>query len=121
MFKTLLTFLFLITTTYANPIHNGQGTLYIPGPGACGLTNNVNEFVVSIYPAAFIDNNGKLCGTQVTIKNPQNGATAIATIVDECLKCSTNDLDLSPAVFFALQKGNTQVGSGRVPISWMRL
>ncbi|EIW67651.1 hypothetical protein M231_02655 [Tremella mesenterica] len=130
MFKTLLLWYLILLSVSAVPTeiekrarvtHIVEGTLYIPGTGACGFTNTVNDLVVALYPSAFIDYKGKNCGEKVKITNRQNGAVVMAIIADECQTCSTNGLGLSPAVFFALQEGSQQVGSGRLPVSWVTL
>lgn len=46
----------------------------------------------------------------MTITNTQNGKTAQAFVADECPTCDYGSLDMSPALFGALNNGNYDEG-----------
>ncbi|ETW75344.1 Non-catalytic module family EXPN protein [Heterobasidion irregulare TC 32-1] len=97
---------------------SGQGTFYVPGLGACGVTNTGSDLIVAISAARF-DSTGTanpnlnpLCGKRITANF--QGKSVTATVVDRCPGCAVNDLDFSPAAFDALADPSL----GRIDISW---
>ncbi|KAB5588833.1 putative effector protein [Ceratobasidium theobromae] len=87
-------------------VHNGWATWYNPSEdiGACGEKHNDNELVAAIghtlYKDMMVDgnpNHGKACGK--TAKVTWKGKSVNVKIVDMCMACGYNDIDLSPAAF----------------------
>jgi hypothetical protein len=70
-------------------------TWYDVGMGACGWTNKPSDFVVAVNKAQY--DAGGHCGQRIEIR--ANGKTAIAQVVDECMGCTHNGLDLSKGLF----------------------
>lgn len=97
-------------------MHSGQATYYAVGLGACGWTNSDSEFVVALNQPQYERNNGGNCGQTLRICNEGNGNCQTATVVDECPGCADGSLDMSPALFSALNNGN--MDAGVFPISW---
>ncbi|KAI1005014.1 hypothetical protein K3495_g3208 [Podosphaera aphanis] len=91
-----------------------QASWYNTGLGACGQTSNDEQMVVAL-PFSIADSN---CLRSITVKNPSypNFPSVIATVVDKCMNCANMDLDVSPAVFKALNAGD--LGAGRIHIEW---
>jgi hypothetical protein len=83
------------TSVIAKRFHNAEMTWYDVGLGACGWTNKASDFVVAVNKAQY--GGGELCGQQVRIR--ANGKTAIAQVVDECMGCTHDGLDLSHDLF----------------------
>jgi expansin (peptidoglycan-binding protein) len=50
------------------------------------------------------------CGQSMTITNIANGRAVEAYVADECPTCSYGSLDMSPALFSALNDGNLDAG-----------
>lgn len=61
-------------------------------------------------------NNNPKCGTTINIQNPATGNQATATIVDTCQACADEDIDVSPAVFEAVDPNG--LGDGRIKVNW---
>ncbi|EIM88869.1 uncharacterized protein STEHIDRAFT_145693 [Stereum hirsutum FP-91666 SS1] len=88
---------------------NNTGTLFnfIPGLGACGLTNtsdqsvaSVSQTIFSTFPGATANpNDNPICTHNVTITS--NGTTVTAQIVDFCPTCDEFRIGLSPGAFAA--------------------
>lgn len=67
-------------------------------PSFCGTTNNgLTEFVLAMSQGIITESD---CGRSVTIT--LNGVTKTGTIVDKCVGCDHNSIDLSRALFEAL-------------------
>jgi hypothetical protein len=67
-------------------------------PSSCGTTNNgLTELVLALPHGIMTDSD---CGRSVTIS--YNGITKIGTVVDKCMGCDNNSIDLSQALFEAL-------------------
>ncbi|KAG7093151.1 hypothetical protein E1B28_009434 [Marasmius oreades] len=89
----------------ASTTHTGDVTFYTPGLGACGHTNNANEFVAAAaapvfdtFPGATANpNNNPICGKQTTVT--YQGKSVTVTLVDRCPGCGNGGIDLSPAAF----------------------
>ncbi|MEV7089042.1 RlpA-like double-psi beta-barrel domain-containing protein [Streptomyces sp. NPDC093085] len=94
----------------------GQATWYNTGLGACGWYNNDSELVVAIstdlYGSYPNPNNSPQCGRQLRVNGPLGSVTV--TVVDKCMSCATNDVDLSPAAFSRIGDLN----AGRINVSW---
>ncbi|KAJ7208973.1 RlpA-like double-psi beta-barrel-protein domain-containing protein-containing protein [Mycena pura] len=85
--------------------HQGDITFYTPGLGACGQVNTADQLVVAVNAAVFDSfpgatanpNLNPICGHQLRVNF--NLHTIITTVVDRCVACGPNDIDLSPAAF----------------------
>lgn len=112
-----------------------RATFYSPsvGIGACGWQNTDEELVVALNAPQYALNADHNCGQSVRITNEQvsfalsiviflaadirqNGNQEIAKVVDLCPGCNDGDLDMSPALFGALN--NNDFDQGVFPISW---
>ncbi|KAL4400903.1 hypothetical protein ACI68E_002227 [Malassezia pachydermatis] len=84
----------------------GQATYYVPGVGSCGKNSTKSDMIVAVshslydQKAAKNPNENPLCGK--TIQASYNGKSINVTVVDRCVGCQENDLDLSPAAFAEL-------------------
>ncbi|VUC25617.1 unnamed protein product [Clonostachys rosea] len=109
----LTKFLFATFFSSAAIAREGKMTWYNPGVGACGKTNNDNDIVVAIgvpHWHAANPNNDPNCQKKVTIHH--GSKTVTARVVDKCMSCGRNNIDVSPAVFKKfgpLSKGHFQV------------
>ncbi|TFK41128.1 RlpA-like double-psi beta-barrel-protein domain-containing protein-containing protein [Crucibulum laeve] len=74
---------------------NARLTRYKAGRGACGGVNTDSDFIVALNAPQW--DGGSHCYKTVTIT--YSGKTASAQIVDECLGCPPNALDLSDGLF----------------------
>ncbi|GJE88387.1 hypothetical protein PsYK624_044700 [Phanerochaete sordida] len=92
--------------------HQGRGTWYDTGLGACGW-NNVNSDTVVALPAGAYAS-GAHCGQHLTVKNVETGATASATVADMCPGCGPNDIDMTPGLFQQLGS----LDAGVLTVSW---
>lgn len=104
----------------------GQMTFYNPAQGACGKVNGDNDAVMAISHGIFDEhqapgdnpNNNELCGRKIRAHrfNEKTGkdASIVVTIVDKCLGCAYNDIDVSPAMFEKL----ADPAKGRVNVEW---
>lgn len=96
----------------------GEMTYYAPGLGSCGATSTESDLVVAISASKMNSggnpSNNPLCFTHITITNPE-GISQDATIVDTCMGCAEDDIDVSPTVFQAFGS----LDEGRIPgIQW---
>jgi len=92
-------------------------TRYVAGRGACGGFNSDNDFIVALNRPEW--DNGAHCYDSITIT--YKGKTAQAQIVDECMGCPPNALDLSNGLFAYFEDplsgvfyGDWTYGSGAV-------
>ncbi|KAF9453787.1 hypothetical protein P691DRAFT_812400 [Macrolepiota fuliginosa MF-IS2] len=78
------------------PVKRGGATFtwFHPGQGACGGHNGDSDFIVAI--SHLIWNNGAHCGDSITIT--YEGKSVQATVVDECMGCDSDHIDLSPGL-----------------------
>ncbi|MFJ7998423.1 RlpA-like double-psi beta-barrel domain-containing protein [Streptomyces sp. NPDC096310] len=94
----------------------GQATWYNTGLGACGWYNNDSELVVAISVAQYGNypnpNNSPQCGRQIRVNGPLG--SVVVRVVDKCMGCATNDVDLSPTAFSRIGDLN----AGRINVSW---
>ncbi|KAH6897360.1 Non-catalytic module family expansin [Thelonectria olida] len=114
IFKTLLLALpalALAAPTSINPRSTGSMTWYTPGLGACGQNNGENELVCAMS-AGLYDANSP-CGKSIKITGPAGSVTV--KVVDRCVGCAYDDIDLSPAAF---QKAIGELGIGRKNAQW---
>jgi len=71
------------------------------------------DMIVALPEADWDD--GAHCGKTISITHSTNGKTHSATVADMCPGCGSGSLDMSPALFTALNGGLT---SGTFPESW---
>ncbi|KAI8151640.1 Allergen Asp f 7 [Colletotrichum sp. SAR 10_65] len=96
----------------------GVMTWFNPSLGSCGRTNGDNDMVVAISHITMGDaggnpNNNPNCGKTITIS--RGGITKTATIVDKCMGCGVDHIDVSPAVFRAF----ADLGAGKIgDVKW---
>ncbi|KAB8304491.1 hypothetical protein EYC80_003880 [Monilinia laxa] len=106
-------------------IFTGDLTYYAPALGACGITSSSTESICAvshiIFDAASTSSNpnaNPLCGKKIRItRQRESGSgnnTVDVTVVDRCVGCKAEDLDLSLTVFKKL----AQEAEGRVIGSW---
>ncbi|RAL68142.1 hypothetical protein DID88_008854 [Monilinia fructigena] len=106
-------------------IFTGDLTYYAPALGACGITSSSTESICAvshiIFDAASTGSNpnaNPLCGKKIRItRQKESGSgnnTVDVTVVDRCVGCKAEDLDLSLTVFKRL----AQEAEGRVIGSW---
>jgi expansin (peptidoglycan-binding protein) len=91
---------------------NGDLTYYQPGLGSCGETSTEADHIVALAPAQFVKD-PNACGKtiQITIAG---GKTATAKVVDKCMGCSDDSIDVSSSVFTQL----AELTVGRAQIEW---
>jgi len=92
------------------PVKRGGGatlTWFNPGLGACGGHNGDNDFIIAI--SHIIWNGGSHCGDTVTIS--YRGKSVQATVVDECMGCDPNHIDLSPGLLHHIAGPGTDMVS----------
>lgn len=103
----------------------GDITYYAPGLGACGITSTSSDAICAvshiIYDAASTGSNpnaNPLCGKKIRISryNEAVGAerSIDVTVVDRCVGCKADDLDLSVTYFDKL----AEEAQGRVTATW---
>ncbi|RLV93214.1 hypothetical protein JA1_002649 [Spathaspora sp. JA1] len=101
---------------------SGQGTYYNPDMGACGIVNSDSDYIVAIshsmFDAAMIDgnpNHNPICGKR--IRAYYGGKSVDVSIVDRCVGCAPDDLDLSPVAFDQI----ADPALGRIELTWQWL
>lgn len=92
----------------ASAITIGTAGLFIPVLTSCGLLPPLFENTARV-PAAAFDAHG--CGTEIEVE--AGGQTVTAKVTDRCGACASGDIDLSPAAFNKIAKGE-----GRVNVNW---
>ncbi|GAA5834712.1 hypothetical protein JCM5353_007436 [Sporobolomyces roseus] len=88
--------------------HEGEGTWYAPGLGACGndATNDspivaVSHLLYDSFPGHTTNPNlNPICGQK--IRATYKGKTVDVTVQDRCTGCAWGDLDFSPSIFSQL-------------------
>ncbi|BEI80623.1 hypothetical protein CcaverHIS002_0111520 [Cutaneotrichosporon cavernicola] len=87
------------------------------GSVACSSTKYSNsDAIVAIASQQY---SSSVCGKQVRITDQSTGNTVEATIVDECMSCQNNQLDLTPSLWSQLHGQSTSgENDGEFPISW---
>jgi hypothetical protein len=95
----------------------GDITYYTAGLGACGWTNDGDtENVVALpYELMGTQSNGNpYCGQYITIQCTATGKTTTAKVVDKCMGCHGDSIDLSNAAFLDLD----DLAVGRTTATW---
>ncbi|KAK0106975.1 hypothetical protein ONS95_003690 [Cadophora gregata] len=93
----------------------GDITYYEAGLGACGETTDGSVDKVIALPVGMMgaqSNGNPYCGKTVTIK--KGSKTTTATVVDKCMGCKGNSIDLSNAAFLELAEFDV----GRTTATW---
>jgi len=94
----------------------GDITFYTAGLGACGVTSNGATDDVIALPVGMMgpqSNGNPFCGLKVTIKNGDK--TAHGTVLDKCMGCANDAIDLSNHLFDQLGAES----AGRIPgVEW---
>lgn len=94
---------------------SGDITYYEAGLGACGDYSNGNTTRVIALPVGMMgaqSNGNPFCGMTVTIN--RNGKSTVATVVDKCMGCVGNSIDLSNLAFEDL----ADFALGRTQATW---
>lgn len=94
---------------------NGDITYYEAGLGACGWTTDgeTDDVIALSHLLMGTQSNGNpYCGKTVTIK--LGSKTIIAKVVDKCMGCEINAIDLSNHAFNQL----ADFGVGRTKAEW---
>ncbi|KAI8139214.1 hypothetical protein BJV82DRAFT_255222 [Fennellomyces sp. T-0311] len=99
--------------------HQGKGTFYDAEAhvAACGKTHVNTERVVALSAKRMGDDkssNNENCGKRVLISGPSGGEQVEAEVVDFCMTCDDDGLDMTPAVFEKISDFSSQ----DVPIKW---
>ncbi|KAH6652845.1 riboflavine-aldehyde-forming enzyme [Truncatella angustata] len=89
---------------------SGDMTYYAPGLGSCGGTNSESDAVVALSYEQY--NGANPCGKTISIT--LNGKTIPATVVDKCMGCTVDAIDVSPSVFEQL----ASLDVGRTVVTW---
>ncbi|KLJ09196.1 hypothetical protein EMPG_15378 [Blastomyces silverae] len=99
--------------------YTGDLTYYDPGLGACGIESAAGEPVCAVsqylYDAVAVGTNpnaNPLCGKRVRLRRA--GRSVDVTVVDRCVGCQPNDIDVSLSVFTQLALEE----HGRVDVQW---
>ena len=80
----------------------GDITYYEAGLGACGFTNDgsVDKIVALPHGLMGTQSNGNpYCGRMITVKCTSTGKTTTAKVMDKCMGCIGDSIDLSNAAF----------------------
>ncbi|KAI9641407.1 hypothetical protein NHQ30_010209 [Ciborinia camelliae] len=79
--------------------NSGDLTYYEVGLGACGWVNHDSEMVAAMSheQMGYQSNGNPYCGKRIEVHHGRKSITV--TVVDKCMGCAYNDLDLSPAAF----------------------
>lgn len=98
-------------------------THYDPALGACGITSTGSDYVVSISHISFDasstgsnPNQNPICFKKIRVFDGSN--TADATVVDRCVWCGVDDIEVSNAVFTQVA-GDLGIGNTTVTWSWL--
>ena len=98
-------------TSPDTPSARGEVTYYHPGLGACGQTHGDGDKVTAVSAAMF--DSKKPCGRRMRVSG--GAGSVVVKVVDRCVSCGLNDLDLSPSAFKAAIGG---LGIGRDSAKW---
>ena len=105
--------------TSASPC-SGDITYYTAGLGACGITSDGDNDSVIALPVGMMgtqSNGNPYCGKTVTITCTKTGLSTTATVVDKCMGCTGNSIDLSTKAFAALDPTSMEA-DGRLAATW---
>ncbi|KKZ65053.1 hypothetical protein EMCG_01293 [[Emmonsia] crescens] len=99
--------------------YTGELTYYAPGLGACGIESAPSEAVCAVsqylYDAVSTGpnpNTNPLCGKRLRLR--KGGRSVDVTVVDRCVGCQPNDIDVTLSVFTQLALEE----QGRVDVQW---
>lgn len=95
----------------------GDLTYYKLGLTACGQVYTDSDMVAALAFSHFTTPNPNLdpiCGKRVKIVDPTTSKSVIVSIVDKCLACKVNDIDVSPAAFKMIKP----LTVGRTKVVW---
>lgn len=104
--------------------YHGDLTYYTPATNAAGSSCDIaaapGENIVAISHLKMNNganpNNNPLCGTTISIYNPQGGNTVSGVkIVDTCMGCDEESIDVNPELF---QQLGFELAQGRVTVDW---
>ncbi|KAI5811907.1 riboflavin aldehyde-forming enzyme [Pyronema omphalodes] len=101
-------------------LYQGDGTYYIPSTGACGIVSTSSEMIVAISQFVFDSagvanpNLNPFCGRKIRVRRAGMQKGVEVRVVDRCVGCKAEDLDLSLRAFEMLAK---EV-EGRVKVEW---
>jgi len=106
-------------------IFTGDLTYYQPGLGACGIVSSstqsicaVSHIIFDVASTSGNPNDNPLCGKMIRITRYDSSVgsnrSADVEVVDRCVGCKADDLDLSLSVFDSL----AEEAQGRVVGSW---
>ncbi|KAJ7223509.1 plant expansin [Mycena pura] len=106
----------LLSAVYSVPLDSragqtftGDGTVYQPALGACGISNTADQLIVAVghglfdsYPGATANPNlNPICGKK--LKASYNGKSVTVTVEDRCAGCAgADDLDFAQAAWTEL-------------------
>lgn len=99
----------------SGPSGTGDGTYYdtatsMSAPSYCDTANDgTTENVVALSQAIMTE---ALCGAKITVS--YNGKTTTGTVVDKCMGCDAQSIDMSRAMFGDL----ASLDAGRITVSW---
>lgn len=111
-FTTILTLVpFALAAPLAKLASSGEMTYFHPGLGACGDTHGDGDMIVAISSDRYDANDQ--CGRKIKVRG--DAGETIVSVVDRCVGCAPDDLDLSPTAFEAAIGG---LGIGRTTASW---
>ncbi|KAI0685146.1 hypothetical protein BC835DRAFT_1421553 [Cytidiella melzeri] len=80
--------------------NRGTATVYMTGQNnGCNITTSESDSVVALSATWFKPDS---CGKKVKVSARRTASTVHATIVDYCLQCKANDLQISPQAFHEL-------------------
>ncbi|ESZ91414.1 plant expansin-like protein [Sclerotinia borealis F-4128] len=95
----------------------GDLTFYQAGLGACGITTDGSTFAGVALPVGLmgsLSNSNPYCGKTITITCTSTGKTTQATVIDKCMGCLGNSIDLTNFAFDQL----ADEAVGRTQATW---
>lgn len=100
-------------------VQSGEGTYYDPEMGSCGEVSSADDLIVALSHSLYDDytpngnpNKNTLCGKK--IRATYEGKSVDVKVVDRCVGCAKDDLDLSPAAFSKIADKDL----GRIHLTW---
>ncbi|TEY37132.1 hypothetical protein BOTCAL_0532g00060 [Botryotinia calthae] len=96
---------------------SGDITFYEAGLGACGITTDGSSFAGVALPVGLmgsLSNSNPYCGKTITITCTSTGKTTQATVIDKCMGCEGNSIDLTNFAFDQL----AEEAVGRTKATW---
>ncbi|OQV15016.1 hypothetical protein BV898_10776 [Hypsibius exemplaris] len=113
----LLIVVAIVSQAVNSSAYTGDGTYYNVGMGACGRVNSDSELVAAVSTTVYgryaNPNNAAICGQCALVQHGHRKRVKV-TIVDKCMGCKSDDIDLSPTAFAQL----ADHALGRIPVSW---